>query len=435
MRFTTMARPFLRRLDSLFVRLLLTQLGLVMVLLLVFGALFYVERNSTIAVLYADLWAPQLAQAVGVSANAGAPLQVQRSDVKPIHTRPLPAIAPRFAALRQRLKAHGLQVQDMLLSRQGPGAPMVWLQVLTPDSRQVWLGVPGQVVLPEWPVRLLVAMVLVSILMVVASWLFTRRLTRPLEQLRQRMQKHAPGSPMPAAAVVTGTSPEIVAMDMAYTELLARLEQHQRERSLLLAGVSHDLRSPLARIRMAAELLPDTPGRTTRQESITRNVVVADRLIESFLDFVRSDTLAVDQTVDLAEAARNVVARFERPLDELKVIAPATLPWPHSNVLLVERLLSNLVENAFKHGRAPVTLCLQGDSQHASLAVEDAGSGIACADLSRLQDAFSRGSESRSVPGTGLGLAIVRQIAQRLGGSLEFDTYPGGHIVRLTLRC
>lgn len=429
-----MARSFFRSIDSLFVRLLLTQLGLVMALLLVFGVLFFVERNSAIAVLYADLWAPQLAQAAGVSAETSAPLQVLRSNAMPAFTRPSPAMAPRFVALRQRLKALGLQVEDMRLSRQGAEASLIWLQIRTPDGKSVWLGVSGPVLLPEWPVRLLIAMALAAVLMVVASWSFTRRLTRPLEHLRQRMQTHVPGSLMPMAAVVAGSSPEIAAMDTAYTELLARLEQYQRERSLLLAGVSHDLRSPLARIRMAAELLPDAPGGKTRQDAIARNVAVADRLIESFLDFVRSDTLAMDQTVDLAESARSVAARFERAPDELVVVAPVALPWPHANALLVERLISNLIENAFKHGRAPVVLRLLGDSQHVSLAVEDAGGGIARPDVSRLQEAFSRGNDSRTVPGTGLGLAIVRQIAQRLGGSLDFETHPGRHTVRLTLR-
>lgn len=429
-----MARSFFRNVDSLFVRLLLMQLGLVVALLLVFGTLFVVERNSAIAVLYADLWAPQLAEAVGVSAEAGVQRQVQRSSATPALSRPVPAMAPRFAALRQRLMEHGLQVEDMRLSRQGAEASLIWLQIRTPDGGSVWLGMSGLGVLPEWPVRLLVAMVLVAVLLVVGSWSFTRRLTRPLEHLRQRMQTHVPGDPIPVAAGVAGSSPEIVAMDKAYAELLARLALHQRERSLLLAGVSHDLRSPLARIRMAAELLPDAPGSTTRQDAIARNVAVADRLIESFLDFVRSDTLAMDQTVDLAESVRSVAARLERAPDELVVVAPAALPWPHANALLVERLLSNLIENALKHGRVPVVLRLEGDSHGVSLAVQDAGGGIAPTDVTRLQEAFSRGSDSRTTPGTGLGLAIVRQIVQRMGGSLDFETHPGGHTVRLTLR-
>jgi two-component system osmolarity sensor histidine kinase EnvZ len=428
-----MARISLPPLDSLFTRLLLTQLGLVTALMLVFGALFFVERNATIAVLYADLWAPQLALAAGVPGRVGAPLQVQRSMVTPENTHPLPTIAPRFVALRQRLQEHGLQVDDMRLGRQGGDASLIWLQIRSPNGNSVWLGVARQVVLPEWPVRLLIAMASIAVLMVVASWTFTRRLTRPLEQLRKRMQTHRPGAPLPAQAKALGSSSEIMAMDTAYTELLERLEQHQRERSLLLAGVSHDLRSPLARIRMAAGLLPDAPGSTTRQDSIARNVVVADQLIESFLDFVRSDSLAFDQTVDLAEAARQVAARFERSADELVVVVPATLPWPQANALLVERLMTNLVDNALKHGCTPVILRLSGDSHQARLTVEDAGTGIAPPDVTRLQEAFSRGNDSRTVPGTGLGLAIVRQIAQRLGGVLEFDSQPDGCTVRLTL--
>jgi two-component system osmolarity sensor histidine kinase EnvZ len=421
------------RMDSLFTRLLLTQLGLVIVLLFVFGTLFYAERNVTVANLYADLWAPQMAEAVGLSDKGSAPLQVLRTDTRPSDARPLPAIAPRFVTMSQRLLSHGMQVQDMLLSQQSGGPPVVWLEILAPDGHLVWLGLPGYVVLPDWPLRLLLGMALVTALTVLASWAFTHRLTRPLEQLRQRMQSHAPGGPVPGREAASGSTPEIMAMDTAYTELLARLEQHQRERSILLAGISHDLRSPLARIRMAAGLLPDETGSTTRRDSIVRNVVVADQLIESFMDYVRSETLTFEQTVDMAEIVRNVVSRFERSPDELQVVAPLVLPWPRANVLMVDRLVSNLVDNAFKHGRLPVKIDLQGNAQHIELTVEDSGDGIDPAEVGRMQEAFSRGNSSRSIAGTGLGLAIVRQIAKRMGGRLDFERHSDRHVVRLSL--
>jgi two-component system osmolarity sensor histidine kinase EnvZ len=427
-------RVFPRRLDSLFWRLLLMQLGLVGGLLMVFTGLLYAERNRTVATLYADLWAPELARAAGLTGTSGAQTQVLVSGMPPAHMRPLPSFAPRFAALRQRLLVHGLQVQDMQLSQQGPDAPTLWLQVRVSDGRLVWLGMPGRVVLPEWPRRLLIGLAIVATLTALASWVFTRRLTRPLEQLRQRMQSHAPGGMPTGKSVTSEGSPEIVAMDTAYSELLARLEQHQRERSLLLAGISHDLRSPLARIRMAAGLLPDAAGSTTRQDSIVRNVAVADQLIESFMDYVRSDTLAFQQTVDLAEIVRAVAARFERPSEQLQVIAPPALAWPDANALMVDRLVSNLLDNAFKHGRPPVILRLQGDEGQADLIVEDAGEGIKTEDVDRMQEAFSRGNEGRSVAGTGLGLAIVRQIALRLGGTLHFETKADRHSVQLSLR-
>ena len=427
------------RFDSLFARLLLAQVGLVLTLGLVLGGLFYVERNVTIAVLYADRWAPQLASAAGLVAEL-APLAepVMRRDAAPVSARRPSSHAPRFAALRQALVARGVPVDDVMLGLTEP-EPTVWLHVAPAGRAPVWLGVAGQMVVPEWSRRALLALVLASALLVGVSWVFTRRITRPLERLRERMREPMQTAPFDRPGSSKGgpmsaISPEIVAIDAAYSDLLARLQRHERERAVLLAGVSHDLRSPLGRIRMAAELLPDAADVSVRKAAIVRNVAQADRLIESFLDFVRSGELAFDETVDLAATARSVVAGFERPAHELGIDAPGALQWPRANRLLVERLLANLIDNALKHGRPPVRLTIGTDDTQAWIDVEDAGDGIAPQVVDSLQEAFTRGDSSRASAGSGLGLAIVRQVATRLGGEVSFERKAGMQRVRVTLR-
>jgi two-component system, OmpR family, osmolarity sensor histidine kinase EnvZ len=422
------------RLDSLFARLLIAQLGLAIALLVVIGGSFYVERNVTMALLYADRWAPQLAIAADLRPASATQMPVQRRDDPPSGTYHPLVSAPRFAALRNELVARGVPVDDVMLGLNGL-EPMVWLRV-TPEGRTpVWLGVAGDLVVPEWSGRVLVALLLGSALLVAMSWIFTRRLTRPLEHLRTRMQTHEPGLPTPSSepALPAGSS-EIVAIDAAYIELLARIERHERERGILLAGVSHDLRSQLGRIRMAAELLPETDGTATRRATIVRNVAAADRLIESFLDYVRSGALVFDETVDLAAVGRAVVASFERPANELDIAAPDTLHWPQANRLLIERLLSNLIDNALKHGRPPVHLRMGGDVSGVWLEVDDAGQGIDPQHVEQMQEAFSRGDNSRASAGSGLGLAIVRQVVARLGGELTFERHGAGQRVRIVLR-
>ncbi|NKI95173.1 ATP-binding protein [Rhizobacter sp. SG703] len=421
----------MRRFDSLFARLLLAQLGLVAALALVFGLLFYIERNVTVATLYAERWASPLAAAAGLAPPVPDSLAVQQRDEAPPDTRRTARSAPRFVALRQALLARGVPVDEVRLGP-GRGEPMVWLHVVPADRPARWLGVAGQVVVPAGSARTLLALLITSALVVGVSWRFTRRLTRPLEQLRERMQSHRPGQPVSSTQRMAA-SPEIAAIDAAYGDLLARLQQHERERAVLLAGVSHDLRSPLGRIRLAVELLPDTDETRARRAGIVRNVRDADRLIESFLDHVRAGELACDETVDLAAVARQVVAGFERPAAELAIDAPATLPRAHANRLLVERLLANLVDNALKHGRAPVRVGVGGSPAQAWITVDDAGDGIPAGDAARLTDAFARGDGSRARPGAGLGLAIVRQVATRLGGELSFERVDGLHRVRVTL--
>lgn len=426
------------RLDSLFTRLLLTQLGLVLALGGLVGGLFYVERNVTIARLYAERWAPALARAAGLPSPQRAPPasgdDVLRREAPPESARLMQHDAPRFAALRRALQTQAVPVEEIRVDlRDVP--TRVWLQVVPAGQPPLWLGIAGQLVVPEWSRRTLAALLGGGALLVVVSWLFTRRLTRPLEQLRARMQAAESGAtPGPTGGRVTSASPEIVDIDTAYSALLARWQQQQRERAVLLAGVSHDLRSPLGRIRLGAELLPDTPAVAGRKAAIIRNVAEADRLIGSFLDLVRAETQAMDEVVDLCDAARTVLAGFDRSPAELTLQAPDRLLWPRAHRLLVERLLFNLVDNALKHGRAPVRLVLGGDGRHAWIEVTDAGDGIAADQVEAMQEAFVRGDPSRSTPGTGLGLAIVRRIIEAQGGAVGVRSTLGqGSVFWVTL--
>jgi two-component system osmolarity sensor histidine kinase EnvZ len=226
---------------------------------------------------------------------------------------------------------------------------------------------------------------------------------------------------------------EIAAIETAWQALTERLAHQESERSLLLAGVSHDLRSPLSRIRMAAELLPETADVAARRASIVRNVDVADRLIASFLDYVRASEMPLEATVDLVTVARHLLETRDEPADVLMLLAPARLDVARASELLLERLLANLVDNAMRHGRPPVLLRLAADGRGAVIDVEDHGPGIAPAAQARLTRAFARGDASRGTPGTGLGLAIVQQIARRMGGTLSFEQVAGGSRVRVRL--
>ena len=217
--------------------------------------------------------------------------------------------------------------------------------------------------------------------------------------------------------------------------LAQRLKRNERERALLLAGVSHDLRSPLSRIRLAAEMLPESADNQDGVASITRNVDHADRLIGSFLEFVRASTLdlELEDEVDLAATARQVVARFERPGPALRLLAPDRLALRRAPGLLLDRLMVNLIDNALRHGRTPVVVEVLVDGGDALIRVTDAGAGLPPAEAEHLLQAFARGDASRGVPGFGLGLAIAHRVVMRLGGRLTFSLGSAGHCVQVSL--
>ena len=151
------------------------------------------------------------------------------------------------------------------------------------------------------------------------------------------------------------------------------------------------------------------------------------------MDLVRSSELPLDQSVDLSALACQVIAMFDQPDDALRLQAPASAVLHQAHAHLLERALYNLIDNAFKHGAAPVCVRLLAQPDAFVIEVQDAGPGVPAAQRAWVQQAFSRGDASRTTPGSGLGLAIVRQLVTRMQGQLALDGQPGAWVVRLTL--
>lgn len=417
-----------RRLDSLLLRLLLMQALLALAMVALFAAFFYAERNITVARLLADRWAPALQLALGRPLPEGAVPSVvlQRAESMP-DAVPVPTVGPRLAALQDSLGTHGIQVEQAAISLGGQ-APVLWLRVAEAGAKP-WFGLPGNDLLPSLPSRLLGALLVGLLAVVSASVLFTRRLTRPLRLLEAAMQAQGPGREVqepPPPGIPASAPPELRAIDAAWNDLRQRYRQHETERAVLLAGVSHDLRSPLARIRLAVDLLPSSMA--DRRDSIVRNVQVADRLIESFLDHVRAGELPLNECCDLAALARRVASRCADQPPGPVVEAPVELWCGRVNALLLERLMTNLLDNARKHGAPPVRMRLHALDQTIRVEVADGGPGIPSSQWQAALQAFTRGDASRSASGTGLGLAIVERIARRLGGVVVFEHGPGSFV-------
>ena len=413
---------------TLFARLLVAQVALAIVLTAILAMVFYVDRNRTVAQLVTSRWAPSL-----LLLARGAPIeQVRQSAPGPLLTsdqRPeavirIASLTPRRAIMQETLVETGLPVTDVVFGRErnAPAAtPMLWLALKVDDGATRWVSFESDIVEENLRERFLIATLLLFGLALGASALIAHRLAQPLEALRARIAANdASGGPLPNA------SSEVQAIDEAWRALRQSLDQQERERALLLAGVSHDLRSPLGRIRMAAELLPDGDGIANRREAIVRNALHADRLVGSFLDHVRSGELPLNETVDVAAVARSLAAQQQRAASELSVHAPATLFVPNLSLVLIERVIGNLLDNAFIHGQPPVRLTVGTKEHRVFIEVEDGGPGIAPDRQRAMLQAFARGDASRRHPGLGLGLSIVHRVALRMGGSVAFHRSADG---------
>lgn len=201
-----------------------------------------------------------------------------------------------------------------------------------------------------------------------------------------------------------------------FTELAHQRHDLEERRSIMLAAISHDLRSPLSRIRMAAELLPPAPDMPVRREAILRNVDVANRLLTSFIDMAYAEEEPVEGRVNLRTLTMSVAAsipgvRLVELPDEEVWLAPA------SSVAL-ERALRNLIDNAAVHGQPPIEMGLRCN-ESTLLWVRDHGAGVDESQYELLFQPFTRGDSNRIKPGTGLGLAVVARTVLRHGGRVK----------------
>lgn len=219
-----------------------------------------------------------------------------------------------------------------------------------------------------------------------------------------------------------GTAVLLLSLAGAWLIVYRIVRPLEEERALLLAGISHDLRTPLTRLRMETELSVADPEARAGMEA---DIVEMDRTIGQFLDFARPADAAHRATLDLVPLLDEIATRYagriisHRPANaDFRVAARADT---------LRRAIVNLIENALRHADAPVELDLAVSGRYVEIAVLDRGPGIPPAAVERLKQPFTRGEAARTgAGGAGLGLAIVERIVRAQGGRLELRPRAGG---------
>jgi signal transduction histidine kinase len=238
---------------------------------------------------------------------------------------------------------------------------------------------------------------------------------------------------------------ELGALGRSFNEMAAsiqagveKLRIAENERREMMANISHDLRSPLASIRGHIEtLLLKDLGAVERQgflETVLRNIAGFQKLVEELFELARLEAGQArprSEPFQLAELVQDVVLKL-RPQAQGAVVSltaelPQELPLAHGEIGLIERLLTNLIENGLRFTPAggSVHVALTGESGGTRVSVSDTGSGIAPEDLPHVFERFYRADHNRSTGGAGLGLAIARQIAELHGARLQVESTPG----------
>jgi two-component system osmolarity sensor histidine kinase EnvZ len=269
-------------------------------------------------------------------------------------------------------------------------------------------------------------------LALVGAWFIASTIARPLAALQRAAARIGRGE---AHQPLAEEGPrELRSLGAAFNRMARDLESMERERAMVLAGISHDLRTPLSRMRLALEMSGATRDETRGElDAVVTDIEEIDAIIGQFLDFARGVNEEKARQ-DLGALMDEVAEHYTRLGKKISLKRGGALPLAFARTA-VRRAVSNLVDNALRHAGEPVEIELRKSSGAALIEVRDRGPGIPPGETERLKRPFTRLDAARGGrAGAGLGLAIVERVARAHGGTLELAPREGGGLIaRLAL--
>ena len=362
-------------------------------------------------------------------------LRVQMADTADV-LEPMPNQPPELRLMMDKARDRLGESTRFAAGRNGEEA--LWVSFYI-GKDEFWVALPRERIEHPLSQVLLVWGGVLLLLALLGAYFIARQVARPLKRLAQAAQQIGRGvtpQPLPERG-----AQEIVAVSRAFNQMSADLAANERERALVLAGISHDLRTPLARVRLVAEL----SANESLRDGLVADVEQMDAVIRQFLDYARLDAnersevsslrpneaaVSTDLQALVQETARPFAAQAKSLTFDLQ-----PLPMLAVRPLLLKRALANLLDNAVKYGCGEITVQLGQDRNRVVLAVADRGAGIPAAQREAAKRPFVRLESARSdATGSGLGLAIVERTARLHGGEFYLEDRPGGGLVaRLVL--
>ena len=274
--------------------------------------------------------------------------------------------------------------------------------------------VPRDRVTVSKPDLFILWMVVSASILVSIAIIFLKNQVRPIERLARAADSFGKGRAVPDFKPYGAT--EVRRAAQAFITMRERIERHVSQRTEMLAGVSHDLKTPLTRLKLALAMLPDDAD----TKSMRGDIAEMEHMLDDYLAFARGEGGEDAGIADLSELVREVAAAAERtrPKAQICVSAPDRVLVSVRRAGL-RRVLANLIDNAFKHG-SEVAVRLSRDERMVEIAVEDNGPGIPQTQREEAFRPFHRLDEGRNLQsgGSGLGLAIARDIARAHGGDI-----------------
>ncbi len=328
--------------------------------------------------------------------------------------------------------------QDTILAERVNDEPGLWVS-FSIDGDAYWLRTNATILDPPYGKTWLWWALAAFIASILCAILITSRLTAPLNQLSMNAREFGRGR-MPKALPEDSGPEELREVNSSFNRMVKDITRMEKDREVLIAGVSHDLRTPITRLRLETELA-DLPKET--HEAMVSDLEQMEQIVNQFMDYARRDNVplsALDFSKIVAEAIHTARLDID-PGVRLRVsIAPDV--WVMGHAIELSRVVQNLITNALRYGKSEdgvldlsITLTNSEDNKSAQLVVSDSGAGLDMRQADRLMRPFERGDAARGgTTGTGLGLAIVDRVVRRCSGTVQLSTtVPHGLTVTVKL--
>ncbi len=265
---------------------------------------------------------------------------------------------------------------------------------------------------------------LALLLSLTGAYIIVSRITSPLKDLSAAAQQIGLGK-RPDRVAESGPE-ELRSVARTFNEMNRDLAQLDEDRTLILAGVSHDLRTPLARMRLAVEMMGSDADLKT---GMSLDIDDMDRIIGQFLDFARTESAEKPVPTDLAGLARELTSIYRERGRSIELDAQST-PMIALRPLAMRRVVTNLIDNAFRYAETGIAVRTLAMSETVTLEILDRGPGIPESETERMKQPFQRLESARSGKGgSGLGLAIVDRIVRMHDGRFDLVARPGGGLI------
>lgn len=327
------------------------------------------------------------------------------------------------------------------------GEPGLWVG-LKADQIQYWLALEREHINDTFDTEWVSWVMAAIILSLIGAAIAVSYINRPLNRLARNVQIISRGQtpkPLPEKGVR-----EIRELNHSFNRMAADLQEAEADRNLMLAGISHDLRTPLSRMRLEVEMSPMSQA---QQNAIDQDLAQVECTLDQLLDYARPASKQPCEAINVTEVVRSAVNTSQPHAHEHQctitlghIVKASALIDPHD----LKRCLTNLIENAKRYGHqkkpyhhkeaqltlgAQIEVSVHTKDSRVMIDIHDDGPGIRSQDIARVLRPFSRGVSARTGGGgAGLGLAIVNRLITNAGGTLELLPSPkGGLLARLKL--